>query len=314
MAKCLVLGANGFIGSHLVDTLVKEGHFVRCFDRYKSENYLFEESVSGNVEIFSGDFLNRSSLHEALDDIDYVFHFISTTNPLVSDGDPFIDIETNIKMSVELFSLCAEQNIKRIIFASTGGAIYGNVKHPGPISEDICPHPFSPYAIGKLTIENYLDYFSRKHNLNGTTVRISNPYGSRQNILSGQGVIPIFLNKIRLGEPITIYGDGEMIRDYIYIDDVVNMITPLIKTEPKYNLYNVGSGSGHSVNEVVEVMEKITGQKVKKEHQPTPPTYVDNVILDNSRYAQEFGVLNKTTFEQGIEKMWKYVQNEYAEK
>lgn len=311
MANCLVLGANGFIGSHLVDTLSKKGHFVRCFDRYKSDNYRFTEPLKGNVEVYSGDFLNRSSLYEALDDIDYVFHFISTTNPLVSDSDPFIDIETNIKMSVELFSLCAERNVKRVIFASTGGAIYGNVDTNKPLSEETLPHPLSPYAIGKLTIENYLNYFARKHNLSGTTVRISNPYGPRQNILSGQGVIPIFLNKVRLGEPITVYGDGGMVRDYIYIDDLVEMIVSVMGSQPEFPVYNLGSGSGHSVNELVSTIERVTGKKVQRDYRPAPATYVDRVVLDNSRYTKEFKIKPKTSFEQGIKRMWAYVQDEY---
>jgi len=314
VANCLVLGANGFIGSHLVDQLSKAGHFVRCFDRYRRESYLFSNTASNNVEVFAGDFLNRSSLHEALDDIDYVFHFISTTNPLVSDGDPLIDIDTNIRMSVELFSMCVEKNIKRVVFASTGGAVYGNVSTKEITSEDTCPHPFSPYAIGKLTIENYLNYFSHKYGLNGTTVRISNPYGPRQNILSGQGVIPIFLNKIRLGEPITIYGDGEMVRDYIFIGDLVKMIVPLIEKQPKQTVYNLGSGHGYSVNQLVEIIEKVTGESVKRDHRPAPSTYVDTIVLDSHRYVSEFRVEPKTPLSEGIKKMWKYIQDEYEEK
>lgn len=314
MANCLVMGANGFIGSHLVDALAREGHFVRCFDRYKSDTNRFNKPTGGNIEVFAGDFLNRSSLYEALDGIDYVFHFISTTNPLVSDADPFIDIETNVRMSVELFALCAERDIKRVIFASTGGAIYGNVARKGAIAEDTCPNPFSPYAIGKLTIENYLNYFAHKHNLKGTAIRISNPYGPRQNILSGQGVVPIFLNKARLNESITVYGDGEMVRDYIYIDDLVNMILPLIDHEPKFAVYNFGSGEGHSVNQLVKAIEKVTGKTLKKEFRPAPSTYVDTVVLDNSRYLSEFAVKPKTTFEEGITKMWSHIQDEYKEK
>ena len=311
VANCLVLGANGFIGSHLVNRLSDAGHFVRCFDRYKSEGYLFGDSFHGNVEIFQGDFLNRASLNDALNDIEYVFHFISTTNPLVSDNDPLIDIETNVRMSIELFSLCVENNVKRVVFASTGGAIYGNPDVKGPISEETRTEPFSPYAIGKLTIENYLNYFNHKHGLKCTTVRISNPYGPRQNILSGQGVIPIFLNKIRLGEPITIYGDGNMIRDYLYIDDLINMIMPLTSDEPKQVLYNLGSGKGYSVNQLIETIEKVTQKDILKEHRPTPSTYVDSIVLDNTRFVNEFSVEPTVNLETGIKKMWEYIQNEY---
>lgn len=316
MANCLVLGANGFISSHLVDRLVKDGHFVRCFDRYRRDNYSFNNNGSsgGRTEIYSGDFLNRSSLYDALDGIEYVFHFISTTNPLVSDADPFIDIETNIRMSVELFSICSERDVKKVIFASTGGAIYGNIAQKDHLNEDLCPHPISPYGIGKLTIEHYLNYFKQKHNLDSVSIRISNPYGPRQNILSGQGVIPIFLNKIRLGEPVAIYGDGTMIRDYLYIEDLISMIIPLMENPTQHNLYNIGAGQGQSINDLVSIMEHVTGLPVAKEYRPTPATYVDSVILDTSRYTKEFGIKPTFGIEKGIEKLWDYVKDEYETK
>lgn len=312
MAKCLVLGANGFIGSHLVDALTNDGHFVRCFGRYKNDNYLFNETDS--TEIFRGDFLSRTDLEKSLEDIDYVFHFISTTNPLVSDANPYIDIDTNIRMSVELFSLCAQHNVKRVIFASTGGAIYGDVVSNSPITEETLPEPFSPYAISKLTIEKYLNYFRHKHGLQSTTVRISNPYGPRQNILSGQGVIPIFLNKVRLNEPVTIYGDGNMVRDYMYIDDLVSMIPPLATaTSPAHNVYNLSSGKGHSVNQLVAAIERVTGKTVLREFRATPATYVDSVVLNNNRYLSEFDIKPATELDQGINKMWEHILDEHKE-
>lgn len=313
MANCLVLGANGFIASHLVDRLVADGHFVRCFDRYRRDHYSFnhDDKALGRTEIYSGDFLNRSSLYEALDGIEYVFHFISTTNPLVSDSDPLIDIETNIRMSVELFSLCSERDVKKVIFASTGGAIYGNTKPGAILNEDLRPNPISPYGIGKLTIEHYLAYFKQKHNLDSVSIRISNPYGPRQNILSGQGVIPIFLNKIRLGEPVAIYGDGTMVRDYIFIDDLIAMIMPLMETQTQHTLYNIGAGKGQSINDLVKIMEATTGHTVSREYRPTPATFVDSVVLDTTRYANEFGIKPSTTVRKGIEQLWEYVKSEY---
>jgi len=176
MAKCLVLGANGFIGSHLVDSLARAGHSVRAFDRFSSEP-LFQENAK--IDIFRGDFLNMHDLSEALKGVAYVFHFISTTTPVTAENDPLIDIETNIRMSIELFRACVEAKVKRVIFASTGGAIYGEA-HDKPHAEEDIPKPVSPYAIGKLTIEHYLRYFKVKHDLDSIILRISNPYGERQ--------------------------------------------------------------------------------------------------------------------------------------
>lgn len=304
MARCLVLGANGFIGSHLVDALIDKGHFVRCFGRYKSGSVNFASSEPPSVEIFRGDFLNRNDIKKALDGIDYVFHFISTTNPFTAENDPLVDIETNIKMSVELFRLCSENSVKKIIFASTGGSIYGDVGTDKAISEKTYPRPVSPYAIGKLTIENYLRYFKRKYDLDYLILRISNPYGPRQNTLSGQGVISIFLEKIRQNQPLKIYGDGSMVRDYIYVADAARMISECFDKKSSSNIYNLSSGIGYSVNDLVKTIENVAQINAVIEHIPAPPTFVHKVILDPSLFKNDFGGGATISLEEGVLKTW----------
>lgn len=306
--RCLVLGANGFIGSHVVDALAELGCFVRCFDRYKTDDIIFANKQHHDIEIYRGDFLSRTSLEEALDGIEYVFHFISTTNPIISENDPMIDIDTNIRMSVELFEACAEKGIKKIIFASTGGTIYGNVDTNEPISEKTCPKPVSPYAIGKLTIENYLRYFKRKHSLNYVVLRISNPYGPRQNTLAGQGVILTFLEKIKNGLPIMVYGDGSMVRDYIYIEDVARMIVGSFEKDNQADVYNIGAGDGSSINDIVTIIESVTGVKPTTEHKPTPSTFVQSIVLDSSLFTSEFSIKPTTPLKEGIYKTWQTLQ------
>lgn len=307
MARCLVLGANGFIGSHLVDSLADQGHFVRCFDRYKS-NINFTNHDHHDIEIFRGDFLNRDSLGKALEDIEYVFHFISTTNPFTAENDPLIDIETNVKMSVELFKICAQKSIKKIIFASTGGAIYGQVDSARPINEEVTQKPISPYAIGKLSIENYLRYFRKKYGLDYQVLRISNPYGPRQNTLSGQGVIPIFLEKIKSSEPLTIFGDGSMVRDYIYIKDAVDMIVGSFSIKSPNQVYNLASGHGSTVNDILDTIEAVTEIKASTVHKPVPSTFIDKIILDSDLFYQDFGLRSKTSLEEGIKLTWQNLQ------
>lgn len=305
MANCLVLGANGFIGSHLVDALAEDGHFVRCFDRYRSNDVIFSNQDHHDTEIMRGDFLSTASLEAALEDMDYVFHFISTTNPFTAENDPLFDLDTNVKMSVELFRICSEKGIKKVIFASTGGAIYGNVSTADPISEKICPKPISPYAIGKLSIENYLRYFETKHNLSYTVLRISNPYGPRQNTLSGQGVIPIFLDRIRNKKPITVYGDGSMVRDYVYVGDVARLVAKSFEKTSNGSVYNLGSGKGRTINELVDVIKDVTGTHPIIESRPTPSTFVQSVVLDTSKFFTDFGIENKLIdLKQGVEKTW----------
>jgi len=308
MAKVLVLGANGFIGSHLVDSLIVDGHFVRAFDRFSGNDRLF--SPSDNIELFAGDYLNRDDLERALQGIEYVFHFISTTTPASAENDPTIDIDTNIRMSVELFQLCVDAGIKRVIFASTGGAIYGPSESLAPHKETDLALPVSPYAIGKLTIEHYLRYFRTKHGLNSTVFRISNPYGERQPFHRKQGVIPIFLENILRNMPLTVLGDGTMVRDYIYVKDVTNAIARTFDKEFQHDTYNLGSGTGKSLNELIEVIEGAIDTKPNVAHQDAPSTYVHKVVLDVSRFKNEFGVVDETSLQDGIKRTYDYIKDE----
>lgn len=298
MAKCLILGANGFIGSHLVDSLVKAGHDVRAFDRFSANISKFEPSP--RIEIVIGDYLNRADLKGALEGIEYVFHFISTTSPATAENDPTIDIETNIRMSVELFQLCVDAKIKKVLFASTGGAIYGESHNSVAHSEADLTLPVSPYAIGKLAIENYLRYFNKKFDLDYTVYRIANPFGERQSLRRKQGVIPIFLERVHDEIPVTIYGDGNMTRDYIYVKDATEMIAHTFDKKQDHHTYNIGSGKGNTLNEIIECIEIVTDKKVAREYKEVPITFVDKVVLNVDRFEREFGYRAETTLIEGI--------------
>jgi len=306
MAKCVVLGANGFIGSHLVDKLIDAGHEVRAFGRF-SGGVLFHDSP--NVELFYGDFLNKADLRKALKDVSYVFHFVSTTIPLTSENDPLIDVETNVRVTVELLQECVEAKVKRVIFASTGGAIYGNIGDTPHVETDT-PLPVSPYAIGKLTIEHYLRYFNVKHGLDSIALRISNPYGERQPLHRKQGVIPIFLENIALGRPVTVLGDGSMVRDYLYVKDLATMIEGMFDKEAKEMVYNIGSGHGTSLNQLLSLAEEVCNKKVEVIHKPVPSTFVQRAVLNTERFSKEFGIVPQTTLREGLETTSKYIQAE----
>ena len=232
-------------------------------------------------------------------------HLVSTTNPSVSDKEPLIDLNTNVEGSVAFFQKCVENGkINQIIFTSSGGTVYGD-SYPGrPYSETDQTNPVSPYGIGKLAIENYLHYFNKTHNLNYTVLRIANPYGGRQKNTKHQGIIPLIINNIAKGLPITVYGDGTMVRDYIHIDDLIDIITKSLSRDLKYNTYNVGSGVGVSVNELVELVEEIVGRKAIIEHREQPATFAQTSILDNSRIKNDINDLNSTSLYDGLKNLY----------
>jgi UDP-glucose 4-epimerase len=308
MAHCLVLGANGFIGSHLVDALVAQGHTVRAFDRFGGEGH--ERYLpDGLVEKFQGDFMNMGDIERALEGMEYVFHFVSTTTPATAENAPLIDVETNIHASIELFELCTAKGIKRVVYASTGGAIYGESTQELR-SEDDTPLPVSPYAIGKLTIEHYLRYFKVKHGLDSISLRISNPYGERQPMHRKQGVIPIFLENVLAGKQLTVFGDGTMVRDYLYVRDLASMIAGMFEKPAKYPVYNVGSGKGFTVNQLIGAIEEVSGQKASLVHESVPATFVQRVVLDTSRFAEEFNLKPQTSLADGLKATYRYIQSE----
>ena len=306
MAETLVLGANGFIGSHLVDSLAESGHRVRAFDRFGSKDPMF--NPSDNIEVYPANYLNRADLEAAIKGMEYVFHFISTTTPATAEDDPTIDIETNIKMSVELFRLAAEAGVKRVIFASSGGSIYGETENTGEHSEQDQTKPISPYAIGKLAIENYLRYFNVKHGLDSVSLRIANPYGERQPKHRKQGVIPIFLENIHEGKSVAVYGDGSMVRDYIYVKDLAKMIVSMFDKPEVAEVYNLGSGKGNSINEILNVAKMITGKDPLVEYREVPSTFVNSVVLNMDRFINDFGEPALTSLEDGMRSTYKYIE------
>lgn len=294
----LVLGANGFIGSHLVDNLAKKDYHVRAFGRFENKPIF---NSSKNIELFKGDFLNQYDIEKSLKDVSFVVHLISTTTPATSDKDPLIDLSTNVSGSVSLFQKCIENsNIKKIIFASSGGTVYGDNYLGRPYKESDSTRPISPYGIGKLSIENYLRYYNKAYGLNYNVFRISNPYGGRQRNTKKQGLIPLLVNNIYDEIPITIYGDGSMIRDYIYINDLIDVISNSLDRDLKHHTYNISYGKGTSINNLVKIIENITNKKAIIEHKDTPSSFVHTSILDNNRILSEVGI-NLTSLRNGLD-------------
>jgi UDP-glucose 4-epimerase len=306
VASCLVIGANGFIGSHLVDELVARGHEVTAFDRFSSQNAAF---AAAGVRQIAGDFMNQSDIAEAVEGQQYVFHFVSTTTPVTAENDPTLDVRTNIASSIELFQHCVDAGVQKVFFASTGGAIYGD--QPGTsFAETLSPLPVSPYAIGKLAIEGYLRYFGTKFGLESVSFRISNPYGPRQRTNKKQGVIPIFLSRMAKGLPLTVYGDGSMVRDYLYVRDAVRMIGDTVGRQSNEDVYNIGSGEGTSVSELLRVARRVTGIDPEIEVKAVPSTFLDRVVLDTSRFRSEFAYDDFVSLEDGMADTWEQLSKE----
>ncbi len=300
MAKCVVFGGDGFVGSSLAEDLLSKGHKVSIFGRRENPS-----NRDGRINYIYGDFLSKSDVSRAVDGQEYVFHFITLTNPAISDADPYIDIETNVRMTIFLLECCSKNGVKKVVFPSSGGAIYGD-NGIGRMAEGDATYPVSPYAIGKQAVEGYLRYFNHKHGLDYLVLRASNIYGDRQQTTGKKhGVISVFMDNMKNNEPVKIYGDGSMVRDYIYITDFTEFVSEVSFKKTEHRLYNVGSGQGSTVNEIVQQLEIGLDKKADRVHFDTPGTYVERIVLDCSRAEKEFGNIFKTSLKQGIEYMCK---------
>jgi UDP-glucose 4-epimerase len=296
--RVLVLGGNGFIGSHLVDKLHAVGCRVRVFDRSTSQHKTAPVGIDYRMGLLS----DSAQVAEALHDIDVVFHLISTSVPSTSNLDPIADINGNLLGTVQLLQQMVKLKIRRIVYLSSGGTVYGNPTLD-PVSE---AHPLNPvcsYGIVKVAIENYLFMFSHLYGLEAVVLRASNPYGPRQGHVGVQGVIPTFLQRVKDGDRIQIWGDGSIVRDYIFINDLVSLCAKA-GLEDAVGVFNAGSGIGYSLNELLEIVTKITRKKVGVDYLPGRAFDVKRITLDISRTAKEFNWKPVVDIDAGIRESW----------
>jgi UDP-glucose 4-epimerase len=303
--KSLVLGGNGFIGTHLVDGLLEEGYPVRIYDR--SPNRF--RATPQNAEYVEGELGNHGLIRAAVEDVEVVFHFVSTTIPKTSNDDPIYDVRSNLVDTLQLLESCVEAGVRKVVFASSGGTVYGQPQTM-PITEDHPTNPITSYGIVKLAVEKYLSLFHHLHGLDYTALRISNPYGSYQDPGGQQGAIVVFLHRLHTGQPITIWGDGRVVRDYLYVTDLVDALVLAAVSETPRKVLNVGSGRGTSLNELVALMGEVTGERLEVEYRSGRALDVPANVLEVSRAHEELGWSPRTELAGGIARTWEWIRTQ----
>ena len=298
MRSVLVIGGSGFIGSNLIKKLIQKGESVTSFDLHHTDY-----PVEG-VKYISGDFFDDENLERALDGIDAVYHCLSTVNPGNSNIRFMQGYARDFVQSVHLFDLCIKRGIK-VIFLSSGGTIYG-IQNEQPIREDAECKPINHYGSVKLCIESVMRTFNTQTHSNMLIARISNPYGPGQDFHKGVGFVDAAVKKTLSHEPIEIWGDGTVIRDYIYIDDVAEMLYALLDYNGKQEVFNISSNEGISLNQVIECLQKL-GYTPKVQYKDSRSVDVPAVVLDNEKIRTVYtGPL--TSFQEGMEKYTDYLQ------
>ena len=298
--RCLVLGGCGFIGSHLIDALLTRGNLVRVFDRPKVP--LQNDREDKLIELVEGDFTSEADIASAIQNCDICFHLISTTLPSSSNTDPIFDIETNLMSTVRLLQNAVSAGVKKIIFISSGGTVYGISKYL-PIDENHPTNPISSYGIIKLAIEKYLELYRQLYGLKYVVLRVANPYGDRQLLSANQGAVAIFLDRIIRNKDIEIWGDGSIIRDYIHVSDIISALLLSMSYKGDHRVFNVGSGQGVNLNDLLNCIEQITGGKANKIYKASRAFDVPANVLSIERIKTEFKWAPKISLMDGIECM-----------
>jgi UDP-glucose 4-epimerase len=289
----LVTGGAGFLGRHLLFHLLGMGFSVRCFDRIKP---LW---LTSDIEFIEGDFTAAHILAPAVEDIDAIIHLVSTTLPKTSNDDPQFDAISNLAGTIGLLDLAVKYRAKRLIFISSGGTVYGNPSVI-PIPESHSTNPLCSYGIIKLSIEKYLRMYHALYGLESCSLRLSNLYGEHQRVDTNQGAIAVFCHKALSGQSIDIWGDGTVVRDFLYVKDSIDAITKAMLSDYSGAEINIGAGQSTSLNQIIADIEAVLGRKVPCRYLPARPFDIPEVCLDISEAKLRLGWEPSTNLQDGI--------------
>ncbi|NWF90293.1 MAG: NAD-dependent epimerase/dehydratase family protein [Ignavibacteriaceae bacterium] len=294
--KILVTGGAGFIASHITDAYINEGHTVFVLDNLQTG---FEKNINPKAVFIKKDIIDPSisQLFEK-EKFDVVNHHAAQMDVRKSVADPAFDATTNILGTINLLQNCVKTGVKKFMFASTGGAVYGEQSY-FPADENHPTQPLSPYGISKLTVEKYLYFYHTQHKLKYTILRYANIYGPRQNALGEAGVVAIFSTKLLKNEQPIINGSGEQTRDYVFVGDVVKA-NVLTLNDDANDIYNIGTSIETDVNVLYKTLNKIVGKGQEEKHGPAAPGEQMRSVITSDKIFKKFNWRPSTKIEDGL--------------
>jgi len=292
--SCIVLGAGGFLGTNLCRRLVGSGARVRGFGRQT----LFPEALEG-AEWYQGDFSDSGTLAAAVEGHDIVFHLIHATTPQSANVDMGEDVRQTVLASLALLEISRQVNVKRIVFVSSGGVIYGPTNLI-PTPESAPTEPITAYGVSKLAIEKYLGLYYHLHGLEYRVLRVTNPFGPFQVPRKNQGIVAVLISRALNGESTEIWGDGSVIRDYIFVEDVIDALEAAAVDQSDTRVFNIGTGHGRSLRDVIDAIERQLGKKMEIEWRAPRRSDVPVSVISIKRAQEVLGWTPKTSFEEGL--------------
>jgi UDP-glucose 4-epimerase len=292
--SCLVLGGGGFMGTNLCRRLLASGHRVRAFGRHCR----FPQGLRG-AEWLQGDFSNPAAVAAALETCDVVFHLVHGSMPEAANLAMAMDLHHNVVPSIALLELCAKFGVKRVIFSSSGGTVYGRPAQI-PTPENAPTEPICAYGISKLATEKYLALYEELQNLDFRVLRIANPFGPFQIAWKGQGFVAAAVARGLSDQPIEIWGDGSVVRDFVFIDDVIDAFEAAMGDRSSHRIFNIGTGQGQSLLEVVAAIEEALHTKLQIKWGPTRPLDIPISVVAIDRARHSLNWEPKTPFQTGL--------------
>lgn len=305
----LVLGAAGFIGTNLAIKLAENTEDkITLVDKRMAYFSHIEKFNFFNVEIKEAS-LDVDMDLSVLENQDVIYHLVSTNVPTTSNQHISQDIQANVLFSSNLFDACVKYGVKKVVFISSGGTVYGK-EAACPLPENTPTNPISSYGVQKITIEKLLYLYNYMYGLDYRIIRLANPYGPYQRPNGVLGAVTTFTYRALKGDEVQVYGDGSVVRDFIYIDDAVRGIINIVNGVNKHHTFNLGCGYGTSIKEVLEAIEGVLRLKLNIVYKESRAVDVPVNYLDISRYEEYYGKLNPISLEEGIKRTAYYIKKE----
>ena len=300
--QAVVTGASGFIGSHLVDGLLSAGYRVKALGRHLPGLIAPSAQTHPNLSLVSASLADRLALQQALEGSELVFHLASGSLPQSSNRDPHADVQLNLLGTLNLLEAARLTGVKRLVMVSSGGTVYG-IPQAVPIPETHPTDPICSYGITKLAMEKYVALYRQLHGLEGVVLRVANPFGPRQRLDAAQGVVPVFLGKALRHEPLQIWGDGSTVRDFLDVADVVAALLAVVRYKGAESLFNVGSGQGLSLNQLIALLEQQLNRSLDVQYLPSRGCDVPTNVLCIDRAKEALNWAPKIPVADGLRRL-----------
>lgn len=303
--RVVIFGGTGFIGLHVVRACLAAGYQVSVVVRPAGNgDYLLP--FQDDITVLSGDFTVKSDVGRALTSATDVITLISSTVPVTAVNDSAHEIFATVLPYVQFLDVAVACRVRRVVLASSGGAIYGNPLHL-PIPEEHPLSPITPYGIAKVTIEQYCGFYAHQFGLDTRVLRLANPYGPGQRVNAGQGIVGTTFLRVLESQPITVYGDGRISRDFVFVEDVADAFVRTLAYRGDERIFNIGSGEATELRDVLTLIEEVTGRPIERRSLPIRPFDVRANVLDCARARACLGWQPVTSFREGLRRTWEAI-------